>query len=155
MMRRCYDPEHTMYKYYGGMGIEVTKKWHTFENFKKDMGEPKPSQTLERLNPNIDYSKNNCKWEYWFYQRRSRTDNTYLEYEGYKYIETDWCYALGFKKGGSVSRRLNRGWDLERAVTTDNKGVRLTIAEIVNIIEYNINNKIYFCKKTKKFKKET
>jgi hypothetical protein len=63
MKGRCLNPKNAAFKYYGGRGISVSKSWMEFENFYKDMG-PRPSKrhTLERLNYNKGYSKNNCCW---------------------------------------------------------------------------------------------
>lgn len=49
---------------YSQRGIDVSESWLLFENFYNDMGEP-PSEnhSLERINNNSGYCKENCKWE--------------------------------------------------------------------------------------------
>lgn len=64
---RCYDSRHQSYHRYGGRGIKVCIDWrwdnpYGFSNFLRDM-EPRPiNKTLDRINNNSGYDKNNCKW---------------------------------------------------------------------------------------------
>lgn len=62
MMQRCYDKNQWHWKYYGGRGIKVCKRWHKFENFYEDMGDPPLGLTLDRKNNDNGYSKRNCRW---------------------------------------------------------------------------------------------
>lgn len=62
MMQRCFNPKTPSFKNYGGRGITVCKRWITFENFADDMGNPPQDLTLERVNNDLGYSPDNCKW---------------------------------------------------------------------------------------------
>jgi len=61
MKARCDDKNHQVYERYGGRGISYDPRWRSFENFYEDMGDS-GGLTLDRLDVNGDYSKDNCEW---------------------------------------------------------------------------------------------
>ena len=68
MKQRCNYTKGKDYPYYGGRGITYDTKWEKFTEFFKDMGDPPNDirtgerMSLDRIDVNTNYSKENCKW---------------------------------------------------------------------------------------------
>ena len=63
MIQRCENPKHKSYKNYGGRGIKVCERWHTFENFYADVGDPPKGKSFDRYPDNDgDYEPTNWRW---------------------------------------------------------------------------------------------
>lgn len=62
MKDRCTNSNSSDWKYYGGRGISFCPEWMHYENFLQDMGEPPAGMTLDRVNNDKGYSKENCRW---------------------------------------------------------------------------------------------
>lgn len=80
MKQRCHNPNNKEYHNYGGRGIVVCEYWLSgFENFLLDMGEaPSEDSSLDRIDVNKGYYKDNCRWTSVTVQRmniRTRKDN--------------------------------------------------------------------------------
>ena len=64
MIARCYNPNHPQFHYWGGRGIKVCDTWrYSFDQFYLDMGDkPNPTYSIDRVDNNKNYDKDNCRW---------------------------------------------------------------------------------------------
>jgi len=79
MKQRCSNINRPDYIHYGGRGITYDEAWEKFEKFYEDMGEKPEGLTLERINIDEGYCKDNCVWAdetTQNYHQRVRKDNT-------------------------------------------------------------------------------
>jgi len=70
---RCYNKNRNRYKDYWGRWISICKKWMKFEWFYEDMWPTyKDGLTIDRIDNNWNYCKNNCKWSTYKEQANNR-----------------------------------------------------------------------------------
>lgn len=96
--RRACDPRCKAYPEYGGRGITMSREWcNSFGSFYQDMGpKPTPTHTLERIDNDGPYSKENCIWADRTAQSNNRRNNICLEYLGRTQTLAQWCTELGY-----------------------------------------------------------
>ena len=106
IIQRCTNKNNPGYKNYGGRGISVDITWRdSFENFYTDMGnKPNASLTIERLDNNKNYCKNNCIWAPRKDQARNKRDNINITYKGKTQCLMDWAIELKIPHNTLYSR---------------------------------------------------
>ncbi len=73
MIKRCRNPKDKDFKSYGGRGIKVCERWHSFENFYADVGDPPEGMSLDRYPDNDgNYEPTNFRWATWEEQASNR-----------------------------------------------------------------------------------
>jgi len=118
MIQRCTNSKNKSYHRYGGRGITVCQRWMQFEYFIQDMGEPPTDgYTLDKIDNNDNYYKENCRWATMKEQARNRRNNKMLSHKGTTMCLTAWAEKLGVRKD-ILSWRLNYGWSTEKTLTT-------------------------------------
>jgi hypothetical protein len=118
MMQRCYSITDKNFHQYGGRGILVCERWHTFENFLVDMGQPPHGMSLDRRENDQGYDLHNCHWATQSEQCRNRRNNIYLERNGEQKLLVEWAKESGLGYHTVFSRIYTYGWDIETALTT-------------------------------------
>lgn len=74
MKARCDYPAVNGYERYGGRGISYDIRWGVFANFLADMGERPDGKTLDRVDSDKHYYKENCRWVTPAEQQANRKD---------------------------------------------------------------------------------
>lgn len=118
MRFRCNSKKSNAYKYYGGRGIKVCKRWVKFENFYQDMGERPKGTSLDRIDNNKGYCKKNCRWASKQIQSRNMRSNNYFEFNGKSQILKDWAEELNIPQGTLHNRIFKYKWAIEKALNT-------------------------------------
>ena len=122
MMQRCYNPKMKFYSYYGGRGIQMCKRWHKYKYFLLDMGEPSDKQTLDRIDSDGHYCKNNCRWATMSQQNNNRRSCKYIYVQKKRYSMKEFVekYSLSMYY---VRALYNRGLSGDKilAILSNNK----------------------------------
>jgi hypothetical protein len=117
MRARCLNPTSRDFMNYGGRGIAIV--WQSFEEFYHDMG-PRPGKgySIERLDNNGPYSKQNCIWATSSIQNRNKRNNILWTYNGITQCIAAWAEMTGIQSTTLYSRYHISEWSLERTLTT-------------------------------------
>lgn len=106
MKLRCNRPDSRLKRWYEN--INYDPRWESFDAFWEDMKEGYADHlTLDRIDSQKDYSKENCRWITMKQQSRNRRDNIYLEHNGQKLCVTDFAKAVGLPRSLIYSRIKN------------------------------------------------
>lgn len=114
MRSRCGNPKSIAWPQYGGRGIAVCERWQeSFIAFVADMG-PRPfGMTIDRIDPNKGYFKENCRWATDKTQARNKTNSVMVDFHGVRQSLWGLCEAYGVSPK-HCSRKLKSGLTVEQ-----------------------------------------
>lgn len=115
MMNRCYNKNDQVYKRYGARGITVCERWHTFENFLADMGEPPDGLTIDRVDNDGSYEPSNCEWATDLQQSNNRGCVIRLTVGDQTKTIRAWSDETGLAPG-TIASRIRLGWSPDRCI---------------------------------------
>jgi hypothetical protein len=120
MKTRCNNVNRPEAKNYINRGIVYCPEWEIFENFLADMGEPSsPDLSIDRIDNNKGYSKENCRWVTSAVQNLNKRNCTAYTYQGKTQTISEWGRELGINYV-TLIKRLQRGISID--VAFSNKG---------------------------------
>lgn len=112
---RCNYHRNASYKNYGWRGIKC--EWNTFEEFMHDMLPwYKKWLSIDRIDVNWNYCKENCRWATKLEQWRNKRNNIVIEYKWEIMTLSQWEERWFWKR--IIWDRMSRWWTFERALIT-------------------------------------
>jgi AraC-like DNA-binding protein len=137
ILGRLFNPNDSAYPNYGGRGIGIDPAWMNFHTFYQDMGNPpSPDHSIERIDNDGPYSKDNCRWATAQEQAMNRRSSRLVTAFDKTQTLTEWAGETGLTFN-CIDHRLRRGKDTETALTKPPRqkriitynGVTQTLAE--------------------------
>lgn len=122
---RCYNKKNPKYKDYGERGITVSNEWReSFETFYYDMG-PRPSteHSIDRIENNESYSKENCRWATREEQGNNKRNNLLHDFDGQLMTLSRWCRELKLSYHTVYQRIYIYEMSFEEAIATPISGM--------------------------------
>ena len=126
MKRRCDEPSNKSYAIYGGRGITYDDRWSLFEPFYEDMKDGYADDlTLDRIDPDLNYTKENCRWSDKEEQANNTRTNHLVTYKGETLTMSQMARKHGIKVD-LLKGRLYKGWTVKDAIETVTEPETLT-----------------------------
>jgi hypothetical protein len=101
---------------YSCRGITYDERWDSFENFYLDMGEVPDGMSIDRIDVNGNYNKDNCRWATQEQQANNKRSSVFIEYNGKKQTVSQWAKELKMNHH-TLRSRLKKGLTAEQALT--------------------------------------
>lgn len=110
IIQRCNNPNANGYNRYGGRGITICDRWLDFKLFLLDMGERLTGKSLDRIDNNSGYYKENCRWVTQSEQMQNCHNVNKYNTEFGEITLTEWAKHLGITKEALRSKLRRNGY---------------------------------------------
>lgn len=114
MRQRCNARKGQSHRDYVLRGITMDERWNDFRAFLEDMGERPLGTSLDRIDNDKGYYKENCRWATRSQQNSNTRANKIYSHDGKSMTLTDWANVLGVP-ASRLNDRVNKlKWPLEK-----------------------------------------
>ena len=118
MRARITNPKHKDFPGWGGRGLDMDPRWHSYVVFLAEMGERPEGTTLGRIDNERGYWPDNARWETAEEQSRNRRTKMTVDWGGMSWPLAQ--LARSFQIDPQVFRyRLSKGWPIQDALTRE------------------------------------
>ena len=120
MKERCYNPNSSNFKHYGGRGIIICEEWlDDFVSFYSYVGDkPTEGHSIDRFpDNNGNYEPGNVRWATHEQQSNNRRCCKPILYNGKTLTASQWSRIVGLPDGVIRTRIFDLKWDIARAMT--------------------------------------
>lgn len=136
MIDRTTREKNSSYESYGGRGIKVCEQWEMFESFASDMYENylehsetngELNTTLDRINNDKGYNKDNCRWATVKIQSSNKRSNKRFLVKGQLLTVKEISDKFDLEYA-AVRKRVSLGWNSDDLISPSRKrGVHVGI----------------------------
>lgn len=114
---------------YGGRGINICERWrNSFSAFLGDMGaRPSKTHSIDRINNDLGYSPENCRWATHIQQANNKRNNRKFEHDGMTLGVAEWSRITGINIGTLYFRLNDLGWSVSKSLTTPARQRRVAV----------------------------
>lgn len=118
---RTTNPNTDDYSRYMGRDITCCDRWlSSFDNFYNDMGPCPENFTIDRIDPNGNYTPENCRWASRKTQAENRGEfNLVYSYNGESHVLKEWSRIFNINYGTLYSRIFKYNLSFEDAIKKD------------------------------------
>lgn len=130
MRSRCMNPKRKNYKWYGGKGIKVDDRWYVYLNFHEDMSQAyyehvkkfgEKNTSLDRINVNGHYCKENCKWSTLKEQHSNKSNTIYITHNHKTQTLEEWSKDTKLSKKTIYYRIFRYKWSIKDALSFEKR----------------------------------
>jgi hypothetical protein len=116
--QRCHNKNNKDYIYYGERGISICDRWKNgFKYFLEDVGKrPSIKHSLDRIDNNGNYCKENCRWVLYEVQRMNRRDSIFVSINKVQIPFFELAKIFNIKRKTLYLRLYRSKWSLSKAL---------------------------------------